>query len=333
MKYLRIGLILIILSAVLAFATPAYADMANPDTPPEIIAINVYRNLLQTGDRLFLIYVNIPYATEPDLPVTQAFIWRLFAMDGTTEKGSTVGYAFKDGGYGYNLYSMYFDNTTGVTWNLEYPLRLYGNPLVFDTPPTYNFTVPTSAYSTLSDTDDEQAELAARILDIAIDLDSRWGLSVDYSLLSQMGGSTVLSVYGEAFFRGAIYGLQAMAPGVFCFIIGDVTAGDRDWELAYSENLTDQWSGTWVETAREAGASLFSLDYDLASIILLLGLCVGVIVANVQLTGDAWNGMIDASVVLILGARLGMYPMGFLGLFAALCVIFIGIKLWGLPRG
>lgn len=330
MKFLRIGTVLAVLLAVAAFATPAYADMPNPDATPEVIKVNVYRNLLETGDRLYLIYANIPYETEPDLPVTQAFIWRLYAMDGTTELGSTVGYAFVNGGYGYNLYSMYFDNTSGVTWNLEYPLRLYGNPIAFDTPPTYNFAVPTSAYSTLSDTEDEQAELAARILEIATDLNAKWGLSVDYSLLSEMGGSTVLSVYGEAFFRGAIYGLQAMAPTVFCFIITDVTAGDREWELAYTENLTNQWSGTWIETAQEAGKALFSLDYDLMSFILLLGMCVGILAANIMLTGDAWNGTIDMSVVLILGARLGIYDLGFLGLLAAICIIFIGIKIWGL---
>jgi hypothetical protein len=42
--------------------------------------------------------------------------------------------------------------------------------------------------------------------------------------------------------------------------------------------------------------------------------------------------MLDVSVVLIATARLGLYGMGFLGLLAALAVVYISMKVWGLGR-
>jgi len=277
-KRLRYSILLALL-AVLLIAAPAYADTPDPDSTPTIEGINIYRNLLETGDWLTVIYANVPYATPPDTPVTQTFIWRFIDTDNVTELGSTVGYASNDDGYGYNVYSMYWtaDNVTalGMVYGgaSSYTIRLSGNPAVFDTPPVYNYAVNIGNYSTLTTTADVQAELAARILTLAGDLDNKWGLAAVYSLLTQNETATVLSVYGEAFFRGAIHGLQAMAPAAFSVIVRAIDIDPREWDPEYSENLTGQWSGTWVETAQEAGKALFGTTYDLLSIIMLLGMC------------------------------------------------------------
>jgi len=333
---ISVAIVLAIVGLSLLSATPAYADTPLPDEPPSVEDIYIYRNLLETGDVLILIYANIPYADIPDTLVTQAFIWRLFDVDGETKLGTTTGNAYNDSGYGYNLFSFYFDAEyagDSLTWGQPYTIRLNGNPSAFGAPPTYNFQITAADYTTLTESTEVKAELATCLLDIASDLDIRWGLTSENSLLAQLELGTVLSVYtGEVFFRTAIYGIQAMAPSIFRFVLRDTDAPDREWELEYSEDLTEQWNGTWIDTAREANKALFGKEYDLVAIIIIAVLCLGLLIGNIMLTGDAWNGMIDALIIFILGARLGMYGLGYLGLIAALCVIYTGAKIWGIAR-
>ena len=330
MKRFRFAVLLVLLAALLLSATPVYADTPDPDSTPTIVSFNLYRNLRQPGDWLLVIYANIPYSTPPDTTVTQTFIWRLMDPDNVTVLGSTVGTNYNTDGYGYNVYSMYWSASEvtgfGMAWETIYGVRLSGNPVVFDTPPTYNFDLDVSDYSTLTVQADVQAELTARILTIASDLDNKWGLL--YSLLTQNETATVLSTYGEAFFRGTIHGLQAMAPTVFSVIIRAIDIDPRDWDTEYAENVTSQWEGTWIETSQEAGKVMFGTDYDLLSIIVLLIMGVGLMIGNVMLTGDFWNGAVDIALLGTVGARLGMFDLAFLILIAALCWIYIGLKVW-----
>jgi len=342
MKKFRVLILLILLAGLLLPTTPAYADTPDPDSTPTIESFNVYRNMRETGDMLLLIYANIPYATIPDQPVTETFICSMIDTDNVTELGSTVGYAYNisthtDDGFGYNVFSMYWDSANvtalGITWNTAYPVRLAGNPAVFDTPPIYNYTLPSGAYSALTAQAGVQNELGLRILDIGADLDIKWGLSTTYSLLTELEVGKALSIYGEAFFRGAIYGVQSLAPGIFAAVIRTIDVPARTWDPEYSENVTGQYAGTWVETAREAGKALFGTTYDLLSIILLLVLCGGLLIGNLMLTGDAWNALIDVSVFGVVGARLGLYDLAFLILVAAMYWIYISAKIWfGLIR-
>ena len=343
MKKRRLLIILGLLVVLLLPATPVYADTPDPDSTPTVVQINVYQNMREAGDWLVLIYANIPYGLVPDQPVTETFIWSMINTDNVTELGSTVGYAYnvgtyQDDGFGYNVYSMYWDsdNVTelDLDWNTNYPIRLAGNPAVFDTPPVYNYTIGISDYSTEVDDSsvtaqaDVQAELAERVLFLAADLDVKWGLSATYSLLIEEETGPKLSTFGQAFFRGAIYGLQALAPGVFPTEIRLIDVEARDWDTEYSENVTGQWGDTWVDTAQAAGKALFGTDYDLLSIIMLLVMGTGLLIGNIMLTGDHWNGLVDVAVIMVIGARLGMYDLAFLILVAALCWMYIGTKVW-----
>jgi len=331
MKKARAVVVVLLLAMVLLVTTPVYADTADPDYDPTVEEINVYRNLIEPGDMLFLVYANIPYGTPPSTPVTSTFIWRLIDVDGITTLGSTVGTAYNDDGYGYNVYSMYFtaaEVAASLVWNTVYNIRLSGNPTVFDAPPEYNYPVAVLDYTTAVTQADNQAELAARIITLAGDLDNKWALAPTYSLLTQNETATVLSIYGEAFFRGAINGLQAMAPLAFSVVIRALEITDRTWTDNYSENLTGQYTGTWVDTAKAAGAVLFGTDYDLLSIIILLVMCGGLMIGNLMLTGDHWNGLIDVAALCVVGARLAMYDLAFLILIAALCWMYISAKIW-----
>lgn len=332
MKKRRIIILFLVALMMLFSASPVYADTLDPDSDPTIQSFNVYRNLRETGDFLLVIYANIPYTVLPDTSVTETFIWRLLDTDGTTELGSTLGTNYNEDGYGFNVYSMYFTaaevTALGIVWATAYPVRLSGNPVVFDTPPVYNYSLAAPDYSSETVQADVQSELAARILTISADLTNKWGLAPAVDLLTETEVGTVLSIFGEAFWRGAINGIQSMAPAAFSVIIRVIDVESREWSTNYTDNLTNQWAGTWVETAQEGGKALFGTDYDLLSVIMILLFAGGLMVGNIMLTGDMWNGFADVAVVGVIGARLGMFDFGILMLIAAMAWIYISAKIW-----
>jgi len=61
---------------------------------------------------------------------------------------------------------------------------------------------------------------------------------------------------------------------------------------------------------------------------MLLVMAGGLLIGNIMLTGDHWNGMVDVALLGVIGARLGMFDLGFLILVAAICWIYIGTKVW-----
>lgn len=337
MKKLRIVvLILLAVMYLLAFTLPVYAQAADPDSTPTIERLNVYRNLLESGDFFIVWLANIPYsvATQPDAPVTETFIWRLIDTDGITELGYTTGYAYNDDGYGYNVYCMYFSFSTAPAWKpaVEYTLRLSGNPAQFVTPPEYIFTVSTADYTALTGTTDNQEALATTILWLGDELDQQWALTAANSLLLEIEAGTVLSIDGESYFRGAIYGLQGLAPTVFRVILRDINVADRTWSGNYSTIVGNQWAGTWVGNATTAGAGVFSQTYDLFAIVGLIIICLVFAVGDVSLTSDMWNAFAGVSLIALAGAKLAVYSMGFLGLAVAVAVLYLSARVWGIAR-
>jgi hypothetical protein len=333
-KTVRI-IVLVIVALVAVFASiPAYAT-ALPDSTPSA-DFYVYRNLLETGDWLMLIYYNIPYAVVPAEPVNETFMFRLLAADNVTELGTVTPYVWNDNGYGYGVASMYWDagNVTanGMVWNTAYTMRLNGNPVNFVTPPVYNFVLTSSDYTVFTLEVDVQADLAARILTFAAELDTRWGLGAVYSLLNETETGTVLSVYGEAYFRGAIYGLQGLCPQVFQFVISDIDLTPRTWTNTYVISLQNQYTGTWADTAKHAGAALFGTTFDLTAMLISILVAAALAIMTIIFSGDIWHGLCDARTGLIVMTRLGFLDLGFLGLLAALAVIYGAIRAWGVLK-
>lgn len=316
--------------AVLANAMPV-AAMPGPDSTPTIESIAAYRNLLETGDALYIILANIPYAnTTGTDPVTSAFIWRFIDTDGVTELGSTTGSVYIDNGYNWNVYSFYFPASTGIAWGEDnYTIKLSENPAVFPSPTTTYYDTSLTEYSSAVTTIDSRTELSAYILTLAAQLDLKWSLGVEYSLLAAPAGAgTRLSNQGEGFFYRAIPGLQSMAPESYQVVMRDITLGNRTWGTSYADALMTQYNGTWVDTAKAAGATLFKTDVDIVSIFLVIVLCFGVFFGNLAVTSQTFDGFADAAFILIVCARAGMYGLGFLILLAALAFVYIGVKIW-----
>ena len=164
MKLLRVMVILLsVLIPSLIFATPAYAiDL--PDSTPTVEDVNCYRNILETGDFLIIIYENTPYEDTPSMDYSEAFVWRLFDTDNVTELGQALGYDYNENGYGYNVISFYFDADDAPTWGAQYSLRLSGTPAAFDDPPVYNYEITASDYSGLTATTAVKTAVSALII-------------------------------------------------------------------------------------------------------------------------------------------------------------------------
>jgi len=325
------------LSFFLLFPVTTVLAIDNPDSTPSIVQFNAYRNVLETGDLLIIAYENTPYSTTPDMTYSESFIWRLKSTDGVSEYTQAVGYNYNDDGYGYNVISWYMDsgNVTATIgagyWLQPYVVTLSGTPSAFDDPPIYNYTIGVSDYCSLTDTNEVKVAIAQRLLDIASDLDIRWGLSVTYSLLYAGEVGTTLSIYGQSFFRGAIYGVQGMAPSIFPLAITNVNTDDRTWTSSYATDLSNQYSGYYLETSFDAGKDFFDVDYNLMGILIVLAIAATIIGANWYLSGgNLWTGMTESVPVVVIGGRLFLLPMGELGLLAAVCWLYISAKTWRL---
>lgn len=169
--------VLIALILILGLGSMAYA-IDNPDSTPTIEDMDIYRNVLETGDMFILIKENTPYATPPsDYAYDDAYIWRLYDTDGTTELAQSTGYAYHENGYGYNVIGFYLDADDAPTWEQSYIIKLSGTPAAFESPespPTYTYNVELSDYSALTVTQEVLDAISVRVLDIATDLNGEW---------------------------------------------------------------------------------------------------------------------------------------------------------------
>ena len=311
---------------LLSFTTTVYAiDL--PDETPEVIEINAYRNILETADMLVIVYENTPYATTPNMTYSQAFIWKIY--DGSTEFGYALTSDYHDLGYGYNVISFYFSADDAVTWGEYYYIKLIGLGAAFESPPTYTFQMASGDYSSLTDQDEVRDAIALRIMRIAFDLNNQWDLDSTERLTADYEIGTKLSVEGQAFFRQAIYGSQAMAPEIFPMYYGEVTDEDRTWTDAYVSELETQFTGTDIADAISEGETLLDTDYNMMGFIMVLVLVIMLIFGHWYLgSGNRWTGLVESAPVLVIGGRMAMLGLGELGLIAALCWLYITGRLW-----
>lgn len=332
MKKTMRHIIPLILAVTMFAGLPAVPAIATdlPDSTPTVESFYAYRNVLETGDFLVIIYENTPYATTPtDYTYSEAFVWQWIHSSNTTEYGQASGYTYQDSGYGYNVISFYLDADDAPTWGEAYRFTLYGTPPAFSTIPSYTFTIGASDYSSLTDTDDVKLAVAETVITIAADLDIRWGRTAATSLISEEDVGVLLSIYGRTFFRGAIYGLQGLAPSVFDVIVDNIPTSYKSFDTAYVTDVAGQYAGTYLETAADAGNDLLAADYNLFGLLLVIGVCGVLIAANWTVAGGmSWRGLVDSSAVLVIGGRIALMGLGELALVAALSCLYVSAKLW-----
>lgn len=324
MRYLS----LIVFTLVFIIATPIMA-VANPDSAPSISDIHANVYLLEDGDVLIYGQSDIPYASPPSVDVDETYIIRLVDTDNVTQLGSYVPYPQFDNGYNEGVFGIYFTAADNLTIDQPYIIRISQNPAQFPSPQSWDYVMSLNSWTNETTQDNNQTELTINIISIAEDLET----AHDVTLLESSVGGTVLSdPTGETYFRGAIYGLQAMAPDLFLVqsLTWDTT--DRAWTTdqfdAYSENL----SGTFIDTATDNLSAAVGMDTPtLMTMIFVIPVMVGAAIV----TSIKWRkiepALLITSVILIMAVLMGWLNAALFALIFQLMAVYIGY-LWFYSR-
>lgn len=309
----------------LVFGTIVYA-MPAPDSTPTIpsTTLHVNRNLLEPNDVLIYGDYDIPYASIPTTAADQVFIFRL--KDGATELGQVLPFVKVDNGYNLGVFSFYFSGSANLTWGVAYTIEISAAPSANITFSPIDYTIPLSAYTTSTDQTTNQNQLSINIIAAANRMQIAHPL---YTFVdSSPGAGTILaSPTGEDYFRGAIPGIQAMAPNLYNVQILEIDRTDRTWTTAQFDTYSQRFSTgnyTWVGTAENATATQTGLPKDMAmSMITVLPLCVGAIVLSTMKFHRAEPGFVACFVFFILGALMGWMPMAVFASFYQIAGIYL----------
>ncbi len=313
-KAIKVVIILLILLSPIPFflftSTPAAAtaNMTQPDSTPEISNIHVNHNLLATEDTFFYFQYRLPYASTTGLRLaSQAFTFALVSDNGTVV-GTITPYPYYNNGYNYGNSSFYLSANASITWGGQYRIRVLEQASAFSSPASFPDTsIPAIAYSSFNGTSDNQREIAANVIGMARFLQNNYGGN---PLLEQSGGGTILSTpEGEDYYRGAMYGLQALAPTLFLVQIITLDTAATGWTTAQFDTYETQFNGTWVGQSTNATAVQFGLTQDEIMGFGFVGILIlGCIIVSAVKFKQTEPGLMAAMVLLIWGARMGWIP-------------------------
>ena len=302
----KLAIILIVLISPIMVAQSAFATVSQPDSSPTLSQIHVNRNLVSDNDSLYYFVYNLPYAAWSSNNVTadQAFCFKL--MNGSTELGIMTPFVHFDKGYNYGIAALYFPASANLTWGTQYTIRISENPAQFTAPVDFNTTIQTSAYSSENTTAANQVELAANLYDMGQTLQSAY----NKILFQIVGSQVVLADEGETYFRGAIKGLQAMAPSLFLIQQIPVNTEPADWTIEQFDQYAHRFDDVWVGASENATAEQIGAPTsDLAmALIIILPLSILAIIFSAMKFRRAEPGYITAAVFLIMGILMGWMP-------------------------
>lgn len=317
-----------ILALNMLWAVPAHAT-AEPTSAPTISDTHANVYLLESGDVLIYGQYNIPYTTIPADGVDDTYVIRLISTDNVTELGAIAPFDYFDSGYNEGVFGMYFTASDNLTVDQPYTIRISQNPAYFASPQYWDYVMQLSDWTNQVAQDDNQTELTINVISMAEDLEAAHSETL---LESSVGGTVLSDPTGETYFRGAIYGIQAMAPDLFLVqtIAWDTT--DRTWATTEFTSYDTQFSGTFIGTATDNTSATFGLDVDtLMLTIYLLPIVIGSIIVSQIKFRKAEPGFIVSCLALILTALMGWINYALFALIFQLFAMYIGY-LWFFSR-
>lgn len=323
-----VGVVLVPVVILLALVVPVFATNP-PDSNPSVSDIKANVNLIETGDVLIYGQYNIPYADLPPDDASKTYAFSLMDTDSTTELGAVMPFPRFDSGYNEGGFGLYFSAADNLTVDQSYIIRISQNPAFFDSPQSYDYSMLLSAWTSANTSDDNQIELTLNIIALAEDLEA----AHDETLLESSVGGTVLSdPVGETYFRGAIYGLQAMAPDLFLVQSLTWDTDDKDWETTEFDSYGTRFSGTFIGTAADNTSATFGLDTPtFMGLFFALPIILGAVVVSSIKFKKAEPGYLVAALVLILVALMGWVEIALFALVYQLMAMYIGY-LWFYSR-
>lgn len=313
---------------VLWLAIPAYAT-ADPDSTPTINDVHANVYLIESGDVCIYGQYDLPYASIPADGADDTYIIRLIDTDNTTELGAVAPFAYFDSGYNEGAFGLYFSAADNLTVDQSYVLRISQNPAYFTDPQYFDYLMQPSDWTNQSSQADNRAEFRVNIISIAEKLASAHSATL---LESSVGGTVLADPAGENYFRGAIYGIQAMAPDLFLVQTLGWDTTDRTWATTNFDTYGTRFNGTFIGTATANTSATFGVDSNtLMFTIYLLPITVGAIIISQIKFRKAEPGFVVGCLALILTALMGWINYALFALIYQLFAMYIGY-LWFFSR-
>jgi hypothetical protein len=317
---LSLWLMLTLLLVVVLLATPAWADPADP-TNLQVESVKVFRHVVEADDFVLVFHYNIHYDTgQPDDPANKLFTFRLLDTNGVDYLGATIPYAYYNSGYDQGCATFYFPEGEAPDWEGSYILRISGNPEYFSSPPLASRTLLTSDYSQLETPLENRTLLGNYILDIARDLEINWTTPLLYA--GSLG--TVLNSTGETYFRGAVTGLQVMAPQIFAVQTTTPEYTPAEYTSAQGQLYENRFEDTWVGKNLVYFGEQFHVKWNMITGIIVLGVIIALAVVCQTRYGTTKPALIGGAIVMLGGTVLGWVAPAIMAIFVIFFALFLG---------
>lgn len=304
MKRLGITAIMVVV-IVLAFATPALAYLAAPDSPMTFPSVRVFQNTVEDGDVAIIFEYNIPYSSYPDTPASLSIVFRCYSPDGTTLLNTATPYnftLFETHGYGHGVGVFYFPASENLSWGGAYILNIQQLPLHYNPTDSISYTLVSADYSSATLQADSQYDVYNYLLGICDEFQDYYP---DVGLKSTTDTAIVLSAYGEAYFRGAIPGLQLICPQLFLvqtYVPEPMTT--ENYTMALGEQYKERLLGTDIERGAERLGDYFGVGGYFVLAVLTFGLALA---APIWTSRRGWGiepGLAVAAAIVICASLL-----------------------------
>ena len=281
---------------------------------PTLVAINdtyVFRNLLQTGDQLYLVEYRVSYNTTvvTDKP---SDTWQMALYDNvTTSLVATRPLNY----FNHNVISIYLNATQALSWGGTHMIKVMGSPSVF---PLLTEDVNMQTRVLAPGDYKEKTALVGIIVELAKDLQADWKLPL---LTTQ----DRLNIDGAYYFNKAIPNLVLIGPEAFQY--AEISAGGTPipWGINYTQNLPTH-TGAQLRGAFTSMGTIFGISGNWSEIWfagLFYLVVVGVMFPVVKkpelafiagfpvLLGFAWLGLGGATIMNWVVAVIFLAALGF----------------------
>jgi hypothetical protein len=265
---------------------------ALPSGTITVESVRVVRNTIQPNDFALVFHYNIPYGTYPPDPSSSTIMFRFYSADGLTLLAAARPYVYYNTGYRNGVGSFYFGNTTAPLWGGAYILNISGSPAFFDPlPPPVNHVLATDEYYAGTTQASNQIAMANYILNVVIP-----PLEVAYPtvlLKTTTDTSVALTTEGETYFRGAVPGIQSIAPTLFSL---------QAFSLTSNQTISTNISLATDSSAHLAGSDIMG---GLAGLNTVLGMGLS---ADIIAGGLVFIGSVLICIATTRRRNWGLYP-------------------------
>lgn len=322
--YKLIAAPLIAVALLLVNAVPVFA-VADPDSLT-IESVQVVRHVVETNDFALAVHYNIGYSSLPTETSDELFHFKAYSAAGVLISTADP-YPYNDRGFGEGIVLYYWEAASAPTWNSAIELRITGNPVAAwaGAAPEVTYTLTTADYSAVTTQLGNQDILYNYIIEAVGDLEIAWGIV----LLTNNDTRTVLNDISSSYIRGAIPGIQTMAPKLFDVMESVPDFSERSWTTTLFDTYQNRWTGTPVQSAL-SGIGRLTGDGDnwqWATGVMMVLLLVAFFILSHKWFSETRPALAAGMNILVGGAVMGFVSPLLIALPTLLAALFIGYAL------